>query len=140
MNKSTTYTIELKDTDGDGSYTYYNAAFFPLDNMAGFDAQGLSHNYHFTYELHSMFVYKGGEVFEFKGDDDVWVYLNNQKVIDLGGVHGEQTQLVDLDAIASDIGITPGNTYNFDLFFAERHTSKSNFKVETTLNFVQYAD
>jgi fibro-slime domain-containing protein len=140
INKSVNYGITLTDSDGDGSYTYYNSNFFPLDGMNGFDNQGRNHNYHFTYELHGVFGYKGGEVFEFKGDDDVWVYINGQKIIDLGGVHGEETKLVNLDDVASSIGIIPGRNYNFDFFFAERHTTQSNFKIETTLNFIRYAD
>ena len=140
VNQSIDYSIDLDDSDGDGTYTYYNADFFPLDGMAGFDDQGRNHNYHFTYEIHSTFTYSGGETFEFRGDDDVWVYINGKKVIDIGGVHNEKVALVDLDTVASSIGITPGNTYNFDMFFAERHTTKSNFKVETTIAFTQYAD
>ncbi len=140
INQSTIYSIQLQDDDNDGIYTYYNSAFFPLDNMSGFDAQGRSHNYHFTYEIHSQFYYRGGETFEFRGDDDVWVYINGKKVIDLGGVHSEKVQTVNLDAIADSIGITPGNIYDFDLFFAERHTTESNFKIQTNLDFVVYSD
>ncbi|VEP16526.1 Fibro-slime family protein [Hyella patelloides LEGE 07179] len=140
VNQSTNYIVELDDSDGDGTYTYYNASFFPLDGVAGFDEQGRSHNYHFTYELHSAFTYQGGETFEFRGDDDVWVYINGKKVIDLGGVHSEKVQLVNLDSIASRVDITPGNNYNFDLFFAERHTVQSNFKIQTTIAFSQNAD
>ena len=140
VNQKTNYSIELEDSDGDGTYTYYNASFFPLDRMAGFDDQGRSHNYHFTYELHSGFTYKGGETFEFRGDDDVWVYINGKKIIDIGGVHAEKVKSVDLDSVASSIGITPGKNYSFDLFFAERHTTQSNFKIETTIAFNQNAD
>ncbi|HHP7230199.1 MAG TPA: fibro-slime domain-containing protein [Xenococcaceae cyanobacterium] len=140
VNQSTSYSIELKDEDKDGIYTYYNASFFPLDNMTDFDAQGRSHNYHFTYELHSQFSYHGGETFEFRGDDDVWVYINGKKVVDLGGVHSEKIQSINLDTIANRINITPGNNYDFDLFFAERHTTQSNFKIQTNLDFVIYSD
>lgn len=140
VNESIDYTIELNDSDGDGTYTYYNADFFPLDEMADFDDQGRNHNYHFTYEIHSTFTYSGEETFEFRGDDDVWVYINGQKIIDLGGVHGEETKSVNLDDVASSIGIIPGRNYDFDFFFAERHTTQSNFKIETTLNFIYYAD
>jgi fibro-slime domain-containing protein len=43
---------------------------------------------------------------------------------------------VNLDASAGDLGITPGNIYPLELFHAERHTNASNFRVDTTLAFV----
>ena len=36
--------------------------------------------------------------------------------------------------------MTPGNTYDFDLFFAERHTSESNFRVDTSIVLEQPHD
>jgi fibro-slime domain-containing protein len=36
----------------------------------------------------------------------------------------------------SDLGIEKGNVYDLDLFQAERHTSQSNFRVDTNLDFV----
>ena len=44
-----------------------------------------------------------------------------------------------LDQEAARLGITKGQTYAFDFFFAERHTVESNFRLETTLKFVNCA-
>jgi fibro-slime domain-containing protein len=112
--------------------TYDNSAYFPIDDQ-GFGNEGNSHNYHFTLELRTQFEYKGGEVFTFTGDDDLFTFINGRLGIDLGGVHGAQSQTIDLDAMAGQLGITPGNTYPLDFFFAERHTSESNFRIETTI-------
>ncbi len=95
--------------------------------------EGRSHNYHFTFEIHSKFTYQQGQVFTFTGDDDLWVFINNHLEIDLGGIHGAMSKTVNLD----DLGLTPGTTYNFDIFFAERHTTESNFMIETSIELIK---
>ncbi len=115
-----------------GTFVYDNSDFFPLDNM-GFGNEGRMHNFHFTTEMHFDFPYRGGEAFTFRGDDDVWLFVNGRLAIDLGGVHGVMTGTVNLDQSAATLGIVPGNTYRMDIFHAERHTSRSNFRIETTL-------
>ena len=128
INASANYAITL-DNGGSGSvFTYSNGNFFPIDGQL-FGNEGNSHNYHFTYEIHTNFTYTGGESFTFTGDDDLWVYINNNLVIDLGGVHGALSQTINLDTLS----LVAGQTYDFDLFFAERHTSASNFKMETSI-------
>lgn len=144
VNKSTDYSITLT-RNSNGKYRFQDTSFFPLDGMAGFDTEGYTHNgrssgrprnFHFTYELHSQFTYTGGEVLEFSGDDDVWVYINGKKVIDLGGVHGREDASVDIDREAARLGLVRGETYDFDFFFAERHTTQSNFILETNLELL----
>jgi fibro-slime domain-containing protein len=118
---------------GGGVYTYDNSAFFPIDGQ-GFGDEGNVHNYHFTLELRTQFEYKGGEVFTFTGDDDLFTFINGHLAINLGGVHGAEMETVSLDAMAPQLGITIGNTYSLDFFFAERHTSESNFRIDTTIS------
>jgi fibro-slime domain-containing protein len=122
------------DAAGAGVYTFHSNAFFPLDGE-GFGNERNNHNYHFTTELHTTFTYQGGERFTFIGDDDVFVYINGLLAIDLGGVHPAITGDVRLDDAAADLGIEVGQSYNLDLFHAERHTIDSNFRIDTTMKF-----
>lgn len=126
--QSLTLTLDNTISGNPDVYTYVNDNFFPIDGQLGGN-EGYSHNYHFTFNLATMFTYQGGESFSFTGDDDVWVFINDQLVIDLGGVHGALSQSVDLDTL----GLTMGEDYSFDLFFAERHTVASSFRIDTSI-------
>ncbi len=117
------------------------AGFFPIDGQ-GFadeaeDEDGVLHNFAFTTEIHTKFEYKGGEVFTFSGDDDVWVFINGRIAIDLGGLHPRREGSVSLDADADKLGIAVGGTYKLEIFHAERHTEASNFRIETTIECIQ---
>jgi fibro-slime domain-containing protein len=119
---------------GNGMYRYANDFFFPIDGR-GFGNEwhengAASHNYAFTMELKTTFTKVPGQIFFFSGDDDVWVFINNSLVMDLGGIHTRAQQQVNVDDIA---GLVDGNTYNFDFFYCERHSSDAEMTVMTNL-------
>ena len=117
-------------------YVFDDQTFFPINGRGWNECQFCGDNFHFTTEIHLQFPYRGGETFTFRGDDDLFLYINGRLAIDLGGVHPAQEEMVDLDARASELGITRGQSYPMDIFHAERHTTFSTFRIETTIQCV----
>ncbi|MFE8601500.1 fibro-slime domain-containing protein [Archangium violaceum] len=137
VNRTSTGTLALV-RQPNGSYVFDDQTFFPLDTGGWVasgdeslrnDGLGQSHNFSFTSEARYGFEYKGTEVLNFTGDDDVWVFINSRLAIDLGGVHPAATGSVNLSQRASELGLTPGGTYELAVFQAERHTTGSSYRL-----------
>jgi len=116
-----------------GGFEYDNSSFFPVDGMGFGDYKATGHNFHFTTEIHTEFTYEGGEKFAFRGDDDLWIFVNGKLALDLGGLHPKLTEMIDFDAQAAQLSISKGVTYRMDIFHAERHTKESNFRITTNI-------
>ena len=152
--KEQTFLTLTKNPKNKNMYEYIDSEFFPLDDQL-WGNEKRDHNYHFTLESHTQFYFDGKElVFNFTGDDDVWAFIDNMQVIDLGGTHLQASQKVVIESDGyiwisrpnSDEGYyltdSEGNSvrlktgwHDFDFFFMERHTDYSNLKITTNMEF-----
>lgn len=140
VNKEVRKWLTL-EKQSDGSYVFDSNSFFPIGDEEGWgvesgqrDEDGESHNFLFTTEVHLEFTYAGGERFTFRGDDDLWIFVNDHLALDLGGMHWPFEGTIDFDKKAKTLEIEKGGTYKMDIFHAERHTEASNFRIETDIN------
>ncbi|SIO42130.1 fibro-slime domain-containing protein [Fibrobacter sp. UWB11] len=88
-------------------------------------------NQHFCFESHAEFRFKKGLKFSFRGDDDIWVYIDNKLAVDLGGIHLAAPGYVDLDTFMPEG--KPDSTYDIDIFFCDRRTTMSNVRIKTNM-------
>lgn len=118
------------------------------------------HNFYFTTEVEYWFKYTADmrATLTFLGDDDVWVFLNGNLAVDLGGLHVPSTGSVTIDAPAGRVatafadgrvpavagqvtnggnpngtpaqfGLQEGNVYKISIFHAERQIDGSSFQL-----------
>jgi fibro-slime domain-containing protein len=137
-----------------GQYRFEDNTFYPLNNAGsagwpertpGCDPPGACsnvcdngplQNFYFTSEVRYWFEYQPGQVLDFTGDDDVFVFVNGRRAVDLGGVHCPANGSVTLDAgTAGTYGLTVGRIYEIVVFQAERHQYQSNYRL-TLGNFL----
>jgi len=81
-------------------------------------------------------------VFEFSGDDDVWVLIDGELVLDIGGIHGVEAGSIDFstgDVIVDGVktgtvtGLSSGS-HTLTMYYLERGSSLSNFKLRFNLS------
>ena len=90
------------------------------------------HNFHFTSEVRYWFRYDATKkyVLDFTGDDDVWVFINHQLAVDLGGIHTPAQGAVTFGAgTPAKFDLKNGQVYEVAVFQAERQTNGSSYRL-----------
>ncbi len=92
-------------------------------------------NYYYTMHAHSAFVYyeEPDLQFEFVGDDDVYFFVNDYLICDIGGIHGSPRRTVHLNSWAEKLGLKEGDICTFDMFFGDRHLTAINLHFVTNI-------
>lgn len=97
-------------------------------------------NQHFCFESHATFTYNESQEFTFRGDDDIWVFINKKIAVDNGGAHLAAPGHVKLSNLNTTYGagfLVPGNDYPLDIFFCDRRTTMSNVIIKTNMYIKQ---
>lgn len=127
--KFTVYNVPGSSTNAIGlqndSHNKPHGSFFPFNTLGDsiicdgiHKISGDSPDFHFGMTMSAKFIQpKDGKiknnemVFEFSGDDDVWVYIDGVLVLDIGGIHNAVSGSINF----ADGTVKVGSNYNTNL-------------------------
>lgn len=111
-----------------------HGSFFPFNTLGDHKYWGIpqisekSPDFHFGMTMSAKFIQpKDGKingnnmVFEFSGDDDVWVYIDGVLVLDIGGIHNSVSGSIDFAEGTVKVG---SNNYTLKNLFKEAGAEK----------------
>ena len=100
----------------------------------------IERNQQYCFESHATFTYNEDQEFTFRGDDDIWVFINRKIAVDNGGAHLATPGHVVLKNLNTTYGagfLVPGKDYPLDIFFCDRRTTMTNVIIKTNMYIKQ---
>lgn len=127
-------------TTGSTTFRQTNTPYF-LDSgasersAASFESQ-IGRDYSYSMEGHGQFVFNAEDnlYFTFEGDDDVYLFINNKMVMDIGAAHSITKSTFNLNDYIKECGLKDGEMYDFDFYYMERHSYGANIRIETNID------
>lgn len=106
------------------------------------DTGGNMRNFHYSLYSHATFIYEedANLYFDFVGDDDVYLFINGQLAMDIGGAHLAAHDHIEINQLIKDgvlDKLDEGRAYTFDFFYMERHTDFSNLAIQTNIQLLE---
>ena len=141
-------TLQLQYQQDGAIFSFAADDFYPLDDVKFSDGDTVNadgHNRLFTMMFAVPFqaLLSGEESFSITADDDTFVYLDGQLVLDMGGIHGPVTGelVIDTDGRAyrsvngsewepTGVKLAQGASTDIAVFHADRDSNESVFDIQ----------
>lgn len=151
--------LPVVDAEGDfagETESYYFIEDGYRSNSAEYDTYA-NRNFNYVLASNGEFVYHEEDnlFFEFEGDDDVYLFINDQLVLDLGGAHPISSASLKVNDYvkwaqnvldnptnyteaeikrARALDLENGEVVKFDFFYMERHGYGANMRIMTNMH------
>ena len=140
--------LKMDYREADANFSFFKSEFYPLDSVesAWGEVRGSDgHNHLFTMNFAVPFtvLLDGYESVEINADDDTFVFVGNELVIDMGGIHEATTGRLKInesgevysgvqgeDLAFSGVTVAKGETSIVRIFHADRDSADSTFNIQ----------